>query len=127
MKGSGGPPGAMVLCVLAEGGYPEDASSQEAGRHVHVELERGISTPNRKPSGFFSWIITGQGAVGVGCMLALDLQNHYWEPPALPLSSWPTPLLSFHLPNGYISVYFTAQLPGISDKAQLSVVYLTCI
>lgn len=114
--------GTMVLCVLAEDGYPEDASSQEAGRHVHVELERGISTPNRKPSGFFFWIITGQG-----CMLALDLQNHYWEPPALPLSSWPTPLLSFHLPNGYISIYLTAQLPGRSDEAKLSVVYQACI
>lgn len=35
------PPGARALRVLAEDGHPEDASGQKAGRHDHVQLEKG--------------------------------------------------------------------------------------
>lgn len=55
------PPGARISCDLAEDGYPKNASGQETGRQDQIELERGISNANRKSSGFFSWIISGEG------------------------------------------------------------------
>ena len=56
-------------------------------------LKRGISAADRKPSGFFSRIITwGGDSGGQGdCALAPDLRDPERESPALPLPRGPTP------------------------------------
>lgn len=118
MTRSGDPQGQGYHVTLRRTDTRKMPVAMKQADKEQIELERGIPTPIESlPLDHFC-----RGGKGGHCMLALNLQNHHWESPALPLSSWPALPQSSYLPNGYISFHFIAWLPGGFDEAALSMV-----
>lgn len=109
MRGAVGPPRARALRVLAEDGHPEDASGQEAGRHDHVQLEKGDFRRRQEALGvLLPDHDLGRGqwwVVGISCQLWMCRAVRVSL--ALPLSSSRSPCLS--LPTSQMGI--SASIP----------------
>lgn len=103
-QGGGPPPPTRHYVFLQRRDTQEMPAARKQADMTIYSLKRGISAADRKPSGFFSRIMTWGGGSGGDGIPALDVQSQECESHSPTLKLPLSVPRSSHLPGGYIGL-----------------------